>query len=91
LIVGENGIRDNHIVATRGSSYLFCYTYTGPPFEVQLGRISGKRVQAWWHDPRNGSSRQIGIYPNKGILAFTSPGSPAPGNDWVLVLDDARK
>jgi hypothetical protein len=90
-IAGENGGRDNYIAATRGSSYLFCYTYTGRQFEVQLGRISGKQVRAWWYDPRSGSARQIGVFANKGVLAFTPPGSPEPGNDWVLVLDDAGK
>jgi len=89
LIAGENGVRDNYIVATRGSSYLLAYTYTGRPFEIRLRIISGKKVRAWWYDPRNGSARQIGVFPNHGIHAFTPPGSPAPGNDWVLVLDDA--
>jgi hypothetical protein len=91
VIAGENGVRGDYIVATRGSSYLFAYTYTGRPFEIRMGIISGKQVRAWWHDPRNGSARQIGIFPNRGVHSFTPPGSPAPGNDWVLVLDDAAK
>jgi hypothetical protein len=92
LIAGENGTRDDYIVATRGSSYLFAYTYTGRPFEIHMGIISGSRVRAWWYDPRDGSARQIGDFPNKGVRAFTPPGSPVRGNDWVLVLDDgARK
>jgi hypothetical protein len=91
LVAGANGIRDNFIVAARGDSYLLVYTYTGRPFEIRMGVISGKQVRAWWYDPRNGSAREIGIFSNKGVQAFTPPGSPAPGNDWVLVLDDASK
>jgi hypothetical protein len=91
MIAGENGVRDNYIVATRGSSYLLAYTYTGRRFEIRMGIISGKQVRAWWYDPRNGSARQIGVFPNEGSRAFTPPGSPAPGNDWILVLDDAVK
>lgn len=91
LIAGENGVREQRIIATRGKSYLMAYTYVGRPFEIHMGVISGKRVRAWWYDPRNGSARQIGVFPNRGIRAFTPPGSPASGNDWVLVLDDATE
>ena len=91
LIAGDNGNRDNYLVATRGNSYLMVYTYTGRPFEIHMGIISGKQVRAWWYDPRNGSARQIGVFRNQGVHAFTPPGSPAPGNDWVLVVDDAAK
>jgi hypothetical protein len=91
LIAGANGTRDDYITATRGNSYIFAYTYTGRPFEVRLGGISGKQVQAWWYDPRGGSARKIGAFANQGVHAFTPPGSPAPGNDWVLVVDDAAR
>ena len=67
------------------------YSYTGRPVEIHMGIISGKQVRAWWYDPRNGSARQIGVFRNQGVHAFTPPGSPAPGNDWVLVVDDAAK
>jgi hypothetical protein len=89
LIAGENEVREQYIIATRGKSYLMAYTYTGRPFEIRMGVISGERVRAWWYDPRNGSARQIGVFQNRGVQVFTPPGSPAPGNDWVLVLDDA--
>jgi hypothetical protein len=88
-IAGENGVRYDYIMATRGNSYLFAYTYTGRPFEVRMGTISGKQVRAWWYDPGTGSARQIGTYPNTGLRTFTPPGTPARGNDWVLVLDDS--
>ena len=89
LIAGRNGVRENCIVTTRGNSYLLAYTYTGRPFEIHLGAISGKQVRAWWYDPRNGSARQIGVFRNQGIREFIPLGTPAPGNDRVLVLDDA--
>jgi len=65
--------------------------------------ISGKLVRAWWFDPRQGTSSLIGEYPIKeagdteadvlrGDVARTfTPPSSGPGNDWVLVLDDATK
>ncbi len=91
VIAGENGTRDNRVTATRGRSCLLAYAYTGRPFDIRMGVISGTQVRAWWYDPRNGSARQIGTFPNQGIRTFTPPGPPAPGNDWVLVVDDAAQ
>ena len=89
LVAGENGSRYEYVIATRGKDYAFLYTYTGRPFGVQMGRISGKSVRAWWHNPRNGAAQQIGTFPNEGVRQFVPPGTPANGNDWVLVLDDS--
>jgi hypothetical protein len=91
LVAGENGTRDNYIIAARGKSYLLAYMYTGRPFQIKMGVISGKQARAWWYDPRTGATQQIGVFPNQGSLMFTPPGSPAPGNDWVLVVDDTAK
>jgi len=88
LIVG-NGTRYDRVAATRGTGYAIAYTYTGKPFRVQMGRISGKRVRASWYDPRTGQTQPISIFPNRGKRLFTPPGTPAPGNDWALLLDDA--
>ena len=89
VIAGENGARYDYVVATRGKSYLFAYTYTARPFQVRMGAISGKEVRAAWFDPQDGSVKPIGTFPNQGIRTFTPPGWNAPGNDWVLILDDA--
>lgn len=65
--------------------------------------LSGKSYKAWWFDPRNGTATPIGEFPrteagdresdvHRGDISkeFTPPTS-GPGNDWVLVLDDAAK
>jgi len=88
LIVG-NGTRYDRVAATRGAGYAIAYSYTGKPFRVQMGKISGKRVRAAWYDPRTGQNQVIGIFANRGKHLFAPPGTPAPGNDWALVLDDA--
>lgn len=91
LVAGKNGTRHDYVIATRGESYAFVYTWSGKPFQVQMQKISGQKVRAWWYDPRTGKAREIGSFDNKGIRDFDPPGEPAPGNDWVLVLDDASK
>jgi hypothetical protein len=89
LIAGENGKRYDYAIATRGRGYAFVYAYTGHPFSVRMGIVSGAKVQAWWFDPRTGAAQEVGTFDNHGERRFTPPGEPSPGNDWVLVLDDA--
>jgi hypothetical protein len=89
LIAGENGVRYEYVVASRGRGYAFLYTYTGQPFRVRMGRILGRTARAWWYNPRTGAAQHVGAFPNRGVQSFAPPGLPAAGNDWVLVLDDA--
>jgi len=91
VIAGENGARYEYVVATRGKAYLFAYCYSGRPFQIRMGAISGSEARAAWFDPQDGGVRPIGTVPNQGIRTFTPPGFPAPGNDWVLILDDAAQ
>jgi hypothetical protein len=91
LIAGEAGTGVQHVQATRGADYAFLYLPTGHPVPVQLGKISGSKVKAWWFNPRMGTSAQIGVFANRGTRTFKPKGATGPGNDWVLVLDDADK
>jgi hypothetical protein len=90
-IVSENFDGSDHIQATRGDGYAFIYTPTGRTFSVNMGKITGEKVEARWFDPRTGEVKSIGKFVNYGIREFNPPGDPWRGNDWVLVLDDTRK
>ncbi len=83
--------------ACRGSdgSYAFIYTATGRKLKIRqidgpYPKLSGKTIRAWWYDPRTGSATAIGEFEKTGFHDFTPPSS-GPGNDWVLVLDDASE
>jgi len=78
----------NHIQATRGNNYGFLYSPNGLTISVNMGRISGEKVKAYWYNPRTGDSQFIGEFENKGTFDFTCPTS-GRGEDWILVLDDA--
>jgi hypothetical protein len=54
---------------------------------VDLSKISGSRVKAWWFDPASGDVRSAGVFENRGLRTF----SPPAGGDWVLVVDDVAK
>ena len=90
VIAGDAGEKYQYVMATRGSAYLFAYTYTGRAFDVRLGKLSGRRLRAWWYSPRDGQATRIGTFANRGVRRFVPPGKPAEGNDWVLVLEDER-
>lgn len=87
LVAGAQGERYNYIAATRGKDYAFIYDYTGRNFEVNMGKISGKKVKATWYSPRDGSKKIIGNILNKGVAKFDPPGEEKEGNDWVLILE----
>ena len=89
LIASGAGKGADHVQAARGKGYAFVYVPTGRAVKVNLGKISGARVKAWWYDTRSGVAKAIGEFANTGVREFTPPGQPARGNDWVLVLDDA--
>jgi hypothetical protein len=79
-------------VATRdeSGSYAMFYAPVGRKFSVNMDKISGAKVRAWWFNPRDGKATGIGEFPNTGVREFTPP-DYGEMMDWVLVLDDAAK
>lgn len=77
-------------LATKDSNgtYAMVYAPAGRSFSVNMEVINDEKVVAWWFNPRNGQSRKIGIYSNKGIRLFDHP-SLGEMEDWILVLDAA--
>jgi hypothetical protein len=96
LITSGQGTGSNHVRATRGNDYAFIYIPTGSEITIQMGKISGETVTAWWYNPRRGESVKIGDFPNHGLQKFDPPGiskemprvQTGRGCDWILVLDN---
>ncbi len=65
------------------------YSSGGKPFAVDLGRISGSRIRATWHDPRTGEPIPAGEFDQATTQAFAPPVGE-PGEDWVLILDGSN-
>jgi hypothetical protein len=89
IIVSSIPSGAGHQRATRdtNSTYAMVYLPTGLPATINMTKIAGTNVNAWWFNPREGGATFIGAYTNLGNIAFTPPST----NDWVLVLDDASK
>jgi hypothetical protein len=88
-VPGEGRYR---FVATRDTdgTYAMVYAPIGRTFSVRMSAIAGRRIKAWWFNPRNGTAAAIGVFPNSGERAFTPP-DRGEMLDWVLVLDDESK
>jgi hypothetical protein len=76
-------------VATRDTAgtYAMIYAPIGRAFTVRLSKLNGKKLRAWWFDPRTGKAESAGEFVKEGTKTFMSP-TPGEAIDWVLVLDD---
>lgn len=90
VIEGDIGERYDRIVATRGKDYILIYNYSGRPMEINLSLISGKKKNAWWYNPSDGTLAYIGEF-NDGITGFRYDGAYMNGGDRVLIVVDASK
>src|SRR3954470_3071909 len=81
-----------HFSATRdeNGSYAMVYAPVGRKFSVNMDKITGAQVKAWWYNPRDGKAMALGEFPNTGKREFLPP-EPGEMLDWVLVLDDASQ
>jgi hypothetical protein len=89
LIVSPNGSGREHQCATRGDDGRYAMVYFPDAVRtatVDLGKVSGAGVVAWWYDPHTGLAHTAGQFEQKGAREFTTP---LEWHDWVLVVDDA--
>lgn len=92
LIASDPGKGGEHVRACRDAEGRYAYIYlpVGQPVSVQTSRLSGRRLRAWWFDPRNGRAQDAGEHASAGSVGFAAPSSGS-GQDWVLVLDDGGR
>ncbi len=92
LIDGEQQEDAEYTIGTRDESgtYAFIYIPTGKTVNINTKDLRGQVLNVWWYDPRTGASFVLGQTQNFGSFSAVPPSS-GPGNDWILVIDDARK
>jgi hypothetical protein len=92
VIAAGQGEGEELVRAARAEdgSFVIAYMPTGKPISIKMDKITGKAAKAKWYDPREGSWRAIGVYPNKGQRQFIAP-SQGQRSDWVLVLEDSAR
>lgn len=84
--LGEfNGLDTVIAARTADGGTVMAYLPSARTVTVDMTRLRGRAVKAWWFDPRSGKSAAAGEFPGRGRRRFT----PVSEGDWVLVLDDA--
>ena len=89
ILVGQ-GEKGEHITAFRATdgSYAMIYLPVGKTLTIHTRKLRGKQLSAWWWNPQTGQPKKIGTMAKQLEMTFIPP-TVGPGNDWVLVLDDA--
>jgi hypothetical protein len=86
--LGEfNGLDYLAAARTADGGSVMAYLPSSRTFTVDLTKVSGKTVTAWWFNPRTGKADASGEFPASGKRQFTPPGD----GDWVFVLDDVSR
>jgi hypothetical protein len=88
VLATEPGGGPYRLVAARAGdgSFVIAYAARGQALSIRMDKLAGSSANAQWYDPRDGSWRAIGQFPNTGIQEFVPP-SHGEQADWVLVLD----
>ncbi len=78
LIVRDNGIHYQRLLATRGSDWLMVYNHTSRPMNLDLSRISGSGKHIWLMNPADGSLLYIGTHSGSHLTIDPRkiPGAP---------------
>ncbi|MFT3826585.1 MAG: glycoside hydrolase family 140 protein [Chitinophagaceae bacterium] len=86
IIAGEQGSRYDFLIATKGKHYALVYTYSGKNFSIDTNELGFVLKKAQWFSPSTGKRQKAVFQRNGNQLAFDPPGTPANGNDWVLIM-----
>lgn len=91
-LLTQNGVGPAAVRAALASdrSFGLFYSPRGEVIALDQGRIGVRDLTAWWFDPRYGRAYKISTGIATAQQAFTPPTS-GPGQDWLLVLDDAAR
>jgi hypothetical protein len=90
LILSEHSRRaTRRIQACRAAdgSYAFIYLPGDQTVEIDLAKLSGDTLTAYWYDTHTGEATRIDEFAKTASREFTPPDAGVAG--WVLVLDDA--
>ncbi|MCA9182018.1 MAG: hypothetical protein KDA51_11215, partial [Planctomycetales bacterium] len=92
IVVAGQGSGEDHIQAARASDgkFLVVYVPRGNNLTIDMTKIDASHATAYWFNPHDGKSNEIGKFLVSGTRDF-SPPSRGVDNDWVLVLDDASQ
>ena len=84
VIVSDAGTGMERSQAARAGDGSYVIVYTLGPTTVDLRKLSGTTVAAYWYDPRTGQASDVSVV--KGAKVRLEPPS---SEDWIFIADDA--
>lgn len=92
VITNENPEGAAYKVASvsKNNDFMIVYIPYGTKTAISTSVIKGKKLAAWWFNPRDGKTIAIPVFENTGTKEFT-PSSIGRGSDWILIIDDTSK
>lgn len=73
-----------------GEDFVFCYTYMGDEFLLDLGRYMHRAMDAYWMNPQDGTYSYIETIQGTKKWLASPVARKGMANDWVLVLRAAK-
>lgn len=73
-----------------GEDFVFCYTYMGDEFLLNLDRYKDKPMDAYWMNPQDGTYSYITTIHGVQKWLASPVARKDRANDWVLVLKAAK-
>jgi hypothetical protein len=89
IVQNKNQPVTEFISATRGNDYVMVYIPTGLEAVLDLKLCGWENAKVWWYNCQTGESSNSGEVETNHEKKF-KPKTEGRGNDWVLVLDNAK-
>lgn len=89
LLYGQKE-RYHRVAVFAGEDFVFCYTYMGDEFLLDLGRYMHRAMDAYWMNPQDGTYSYIETIQGKKKWLASPVARKGMANDWVLVLRAAK-
>jgi hypothetical protein len=68
----------------RNSEWIMVYSASKTSFSINMNKVEGDEVNAFWIDPKTGDATFIDSFPSRGVKSFSTPGE---WEDAILILE----
>jgi len=86
FLVHNDGQEYAYNVAFRTQTAVCVYSYSGLPFEVDIGKVPFASGYVYWIDPVVRIASFAGFAEQKGIKMYTPPNKRLGQQDWIFVI-----
>lgn len=90
-VTQDDGSSQSITAVSRDRTFLFSYTAEPVSLTINLENLSGKKLKAYWLNPRDGLASPLEEFDNSNKQKIFTPPSTAAREDWLLLVENAEK